>query len=94
MVQVEPFSVKHKYSGKWEQRKSELSTCNPSALKFVTDKDEKQEVKEHAEIIFTYDVSYKVSHPFVSQVLGLVRSYGLQGCAHHSAAVLCRQKLP
>ena len=52
--------MRHKYSGKWDDAKSELSTCNPNTLKFVTDKDEKQEVKEHAEIIFTYDVIYKV----------------------------------
>ena len=59
-LQVEPFSVKHKYSGKWDDAKSTLTTCDPDSYKFVTDKDDKQEVKEHAEVIFTYDVAYKV----------------------------------
>lgn len=59
--EVEPFSVKHKFDGKWDPEKPELKTCNPSSMKFVTDKDTKQEVKENEEIIFTYDVSFKVS---------------------------------
>ena len=59
--EVEPFSVKHKYDGKWDQEKPELKTCNPSSMKFVTEKDAKQEVKENEEIIFTYDVYFKAS---------------------------------
>ena len=59
-AQVEPFSVKHKYDGKYNDLKPELRTCNPGTMKFVTAEDEKQEVKEHEEVIFTYDVTYKV----------------------------------
>ena len=59
-MQVEPFSVKHKYDGKWDPEKPELKTCNPSSMKFVTEKDTKQEVKEGEEIIFSYDVAFKV----------------------------------
>ena len=59
--EVEPFSVKHKYDGKWDPEKPELKTCNPSSMKFVTEKDAKQEVKENEEIIFTYDVYFKAS---------------------------------
>ena len=62
LEQVEPFSVKHKYDGKYDDLKPELKTCNPGTMKFVTAEDEKQEVKEHSEIIFTYDVTYKVPH--------------------------------
>lgn len=58
--EVEPFSVKHKYDGKWEDDKPTLKSCNPGSMKFVTDDDEKQELKEGQEIIFTYDVSFKV----------------------------------
>ncbi|KAK9802909.1 hypothetical protein WJX73_005351 [Symbiochloris irregularis] len=59
--EVEPFSVKHKYDGKWNADNPTLKSCNPSGMKFVTDKDEKQELKEGQEIIFTYDVSFKPS---------------------------------
>ena len=58
--EVEPYSVKHKYDGKWNSDKPELKTCNPSSMKFVTEKDTKQEVKENEEIVFTYDVLFKV----------------------------------
>lgn len=61
--EVEPFSVKHKYDGKWDPDKPELKTCNPSSMKFVTEKDTKQELKEGEEVIFTYDVSFKVGGP-------------------------------
>lgn len=58
--EVEPFSVKHKYDGKWDPERPELKTCNPTSMKFVTEKDTKQEVKENEEVIFTYDVAFKV----------------------------------
>ena len=58
--EVEPFSVKHKYDGKWDADKPELKTCNPSSMKFVTEKDPKQELKEGEEVIFSYDVAFKV----------------------------------
>ena len=64
--EVEPFSVKHKYDGKWDAEKPVLKSCNPATMKFVTDKDEKQELKEGQEIIFTYDVSFKVNHSGLS----------------------------
>ena len=59
--EVEPFSVKHKYDGKWDAEKPVLKSCNPATMMYVNDKDEKQELKEGQEIIFTYDVSFKVS---------------------------------
>ena len=62
--------MKHKYDGKYDDLKPELKTCNPGTMKFVTAEDEKQEVKEHSEIIFTYDVTYKVRIP---QALAAIR---------------------
>ena len=58
--EVEPFSVKHKYDGKWNADRPDLKTCNPGSMKFVTEKDDKQHVTEGEEIIFTYDVRFKV----------------------------------
>ena len=55
--------MKHKYDGKWDPEKPELKTCNPSNMKYVTEKDTKQEVKDNEEIIFTYDVVFKVCTP-------------------------------
>ncbi|CAL8469256.1 g8797 [Coccomyxa elongata] len=59
--EVEPFSVKHKYDGKWNTDRPELKTCNSNSVKFVNEKDPKQEVKEGEEVIFTYDVTFKQS---------------------------------
>ena len=61
--EVEPFSVKHKYDGKWNADRPELKTCNTNSVKFVNEKDPKQEVKEGEEVIFTYDVTFKVRNP-------------------------------
>lgn len=52
--------MKHKYDGKWNADRPELKTCNSNSMKFVSEKDPKQEVKEGEEVIFTYDVSFKV----------------------------------
>lgn len=66
--EVEPFSVQHKYDGAWTdgQNAPALSTCNPGAMKYVSDKDGPQEIREPEddkmgdEVIFTYDVAFKV----------------------------------
>lgn len=58
--EVEPFSVHHKYEGKWNADRPELSTCSPGSMKFVTERDQKQELVEGVEVIFTYDVLFKV----------------------------------
>ena len=47
--------------GSWNPEKPKLSTCDPLSMKFVTDQSLPQEVKEGKEIVFTYDVSFKVS---------------------------------
>lgn len=58
--EVKPFSVQHKFEGIWNLDKPVLSTCNPGSMKYVSDKDEPQEVKEGKDVIFTYDVVYEV----------------------------------
>lgn len=58
--EVKPFSVQHKFEGTWNLDKPVLSTCNPGSMKYVSDKDEPQEVKEGKDVIFTYDVVYEV----------------------------------
>ena len=66
--EVKPFSVQHKYEGTWNPDKPDLSTCNPGSMKYVSDKDEPQEVKEGREVIFTYDVVYEVRQAKVQSV--------------------------
>ena len=56
-----PFSVQHTYEGKYEKAPQELTSCSPGSMKFVTNKEEKQEVAEGKEVIFTYDVLFLVS---------------------------------
>ena len=38
----------------------ELKSCNPGSMKFVTDTEEIQQVAENKEIIFSYDVLFRV----------------------------------
>lgn len=59
--EVKPFSIQHKYDGTWNEDKADLSTCNPGSMKYVSDKDDPQEMKEGKEVIFTYDVVYEPS---------------------------------
>ena len=61
--EVQPFSVRHKYSGAWNPMRITLSTCNPANNRMVEEKDEKQALAEGQEIIFTYDVKFKVIAP-------------------------------
>ncbi|KAK9098210.1 hypothetical protein Syun_025255 [Stephania yunnanensis] len=58
--EVKPFSVKHKYEGKWSDD-VRLTTCDPHAKLTVTNSDTPQEVEENSEIIFTYDVTFEES---------------------------------
>ncbi|AES59111.1 putative nonaspanin (TM9SF), major facilitator superfamily domain-containing protein [Medicago truncatula] len=55
--EVKPFSVKHEYEGKWDE-KTRLSTCDPHAKHTVVNSNTPQEVEEGKEIIFTYDVEF------------------------------------
>lgn len=57
------FSVKHEYDGQWNEEKTRLKTCDPHANQLVVNSNSPQEVAEGKEIIFTYDVDFKVSEP-------------------------------
>ncbi|PRW59585.1 transmembrane 9 superfamily member 7 [Chlorella sorokiniana] len=59
--EVEPYSIAHKYDGQWKGKDTQLSTCDASGKKPLTDKGPHLLVKESAEVIFTYDVVYKPS---------------------------------
>lgn len=59
--EVEPFSVKHRYDGKFDDDVRGLKSCNPGSMNFVSEKDPPQSVKEGEEVIFTYDVQFAVS---------------------------------
>ncbi|OIW14971.1 hypothetical protein TanjilG_30690 [Lupinus angustifolius] len=58
--EVKPFSVKHEYEGKWDE-KTRLTTCDPHAKHTVLNSNTPQEVEENQEIIFTYDVDFQES---------------------------------
>ncbi|KAE9609272.1 hypothetical protein Lal_00019988 [Lupinus albus] len=58
--EVKPFSVKHEYEGKWDE-KTRLTTCDPHAKHTVVNSNTPQEVEENQEIIFTYDVEFQES---------------------------------
>jgi transmembrane 9 superfamily member 2/4 len=58
--QVVPFSVQHTYEGAFNEASPELTSCSPGSMKFVTNKEEKQEVAEGKEVVFTYDVLFLV----------------------------------
>ncbi|GAU27047.1 hypothetical protein TSUD_314090 [Trifolium subterraneum] len=59
--EVKPFSVKHEYDGKWDEKKTRLTTCDPHAKHTVVNNNSPQEVEENKEIIFTYDVDFQES---------------------------------
>ncbi|KAK4274498.1 hypothetical protein QN277_017706 [Acacia crassicarpa] len=59
--EVKPFSVKHEYEGKWEDKKTRLTTCDPHTQRAVVNSNTPQEVEENNEIIFTYDVEFQPS---------------------------------
>lgn len=52
-------SVKHEY-GQWNDKKTHLSTCDPNAKRIITSSDSPQEVEAGKDIVFTYDVDFKV----------------------------------
>ncbi|XP_061365245.1 transmembrane 9 superfamily member 8-like isoform X2 [Gastrolobium bilobum] len=59
--EVKPLSVKHEYEGKWDEKKTRLTTCDPHAKHTVVNSNNPQEVEENKEIIFTYDVEFQES---------------------------------
>jgi len=59
--EVEPFSVKHEYEAPWDLVKPLLDTCSPGRMQFVTHGLAPQMIDEGEEVIFTYDVIFKLS---------------------------------
>jgi hypothetical protein len=58
--------VKHDYEAPWDALKPHLSTCNPGSMTYVTHGLSPQIVEEGEEIIFSYDVIFKVHTLFPS----------------------------
>lgn len=56
-------SVKHEYDGEWKDENTRLTTCDPHAKRLVTNSETPQEVEDKKDVIFTYDVEFKV-RPF------------------------------
>lgn len=52
--------MKHEYEKSWEEKNTKLKTCNPASKVFVNSHQPPQEVTANEEIIFTYDVAFKV----------------------------------
>lgn len=59
--EVEPFSVKHAYEKPYDAAAPSLTTCNPGKMVSVSHAQPPLEVKEGAEVIFTYDVKFAES---------------------------------
>mmetsp|Transcript_25046 Transcript_25046/g.59618 ORF Transcript_25046/g.59618 Transcript_25046/m.59618 type:complete len:264 (-) Transcript_25046:1426-2217(-) len=62
--EVEPFSVKHEYEQPWQPVKPVLETCHPGRMVWVTHGLAPQLVEEGEEVVFTYDVIFKVGFVF------------------------------
>jgi transmembrane 9 superfamily protein 2/4 len=60
--EVEPFSVKHEYEAPWDPVKPSLETCHPGRMQYVTHGLAPQMVEEGEEVIFSYDVVFKMSN--------------------------------
>jgi transmembrane 9 superfamily protein 2/4 len=54
-------SVKHGYE-RWEKLDTKLTTCNPNKKVFVTIEMPPQEIDESLEVVFTYDIQFKVQN--------------------------------
>jgi len=60
--EVEPFSVKHEYEAPWDPVKPSLETCHPGRMQYVTHGLAPQMVESGEEVIFSYDVVFKMSN--------------------------------
>ncbi|KAK4600591.1 hypothetical protein RGQ29_010299 [Quercus rubra] len=59
--EVKPFSVKHEFEGKWDEKNTRLTTCDPHTKHMVANSNTPQEVEAKQDIIFTYDVEFQES---------------------------------
>lgn len=58
---LDKYSVKHEFEGKWEEKNTRLTTCDPHTKHMVTNSNSPQEVEAKQDIIFTYDVEFQVN---------------------------------
>ncbi|KAF5813041.1 putative nonaspanin (TM9SF) [Helianthus annuus] len=58
--EVKAFSINHEFADQWSYT-NRLSTCDPHAKRLVTGFDPPQEVDDQEEVIFTYDVEFRVT---------------------------------
>uniref|UniRef100_A0A9I9DEN5 Transmembrane 9 superfamily member n=1 Tax=Cucumis melo TaxID=3656 RepID=A0A9I9DEN5_CUCME len=61
LLELWDLSIKHEYNGKWKERNTRLSTCDPIRKIVVMNSDGPQMVEEGKEIIFTYDIEFQES---------------------------------
>lgn len=55
-------SVKHEYDTPWDPEKPLLHTCNPGSMQYVSHGLAPQIVDDGEEVVFSYDVIFKVSY--------------------------------
>ena len=55
---VRPYSVKHKYEGEYNAKKTQLSTCNDAHRVTSSSNLEWQRIDQPGEVIYTYDVEW------------------------------------
>lgn len=72
LIYIPCCSVKHEYDGKWDDKKTRLTTCDPHAKRAVSSSNSPQEVADKQEVIFTYDVEFQVMSFFLHTTLSLV----------------------
>ena len=54
--------MKHEYDTPWDAADPQLRTCNPGSVQFVNHGLAPQIVEENEEIVFSYDIIFKVRH--------------------------------
>ena len=52
-------SINHQYK-EWDEKNPQLATCNENTKNIIQGSTVPQEVDTDKEVVFTYDVSYKV----------------------------------
>lgn len=76
-------SVLHEYK-EWDEKDPQLTTCNKDTKNLIQSNTVPQEVEEGKEIVFTYDVAFKVAYfTYESLLLAL--------CKHIMTFPICRR---
>lgn len=64
-------SINHEYK-EWDEKNPQLATCNQNTKNIIQGSTVPQEVETDKEVVFTYDVSFKV---FFYETLGILCSF-------------------